>query len=61
MEFSSSTSLNSFIKSQPNRKIDEGEAKLIFIQILDAIRYCHHKNVVHRDIKLENILIDEKR
>jgi MAP/microtubule affinity-regulating kinase len=26
---------------------------------MDAIKYCHHKNVVHRDIKLENILIDD--
>lgn len=34
------------------------EAKKIFIQILKAIKYCHSKEVVHRDIKLENILMD---
>jgi len=34
------------------------EGRKIFKQILKAIRYCHSKEVVHRDIKLENILMD---
>lgn len=28
-------------------------------QILDAVEYCHSKNIAHRDIKPENILIDK--
>lgn len=28
-------------------------------QLLDSIEYMHSKNVVHRDLKLENILLDE--
>ncbi|OHS96845.1 CAMK family protein kinase [Tritrichomonas foetus] len=27
-------------------------------QIVDALTYCHSKNIAHRDIKLQNILID---
>lgn len=65
MEYFSITSLNQYIKSKPTRKLNEPEvssnnikAKFIFRQLVDAVRYCHYKNVVHRDIKLENVLID---
>ena len=30
-----------------------------FIQILDAVEYCHKIGVCHRDLKPENILVDE--
>ena len=30
------------------------------MEILRALEYCHIQNVTHRDIKLENILIDSE-
>ena len=27
-------------------------------QIIDGIRYIHNKNIIHRDLKLDNIIID---
>ena len=27
--------------------------------MIEAINYCHSKDIVHRDIKAENILIDK--
>jgi len=32
----------------------------IIHQIVRSLKYCHRKGIVHRDIKLENILIDSK-
>ena len=29
-------------------------------QIIDFLIYCKEKNIVHRDIKLENILLDSE-
>jgi len=37
-------------------KLSEDTCKPVFRQIVDAVSYCHEKNYVHRDLKLENIL-----
>jgi MAP/microtubule affinity-regulating kinase len=38
----------------------ENEARIFFLQIADAIQYCHHQKLIHRDLKLENILLADK-
>ena len=44
------------------RKSGLGEllSKILFQKILKGLQYCHENNVYHRDIKLENILLDDK-
>lgn len=40
--------------------IPEDKAGIWFSQLLDGVEYCHKKGVVHRDLKCENLLLDEK-
>ena len=37
--------------------LPEDEARHIFRQVLDGVHYMHHQRIVHRDLKLENILM----
>ena len=39
--------------------LGELHTKIIFKSILEAVRFCHQHNICHRDIKLENILLDK--
>ena len=38
----------------------ESTAKYYFLQLVLAVEYCHKNGVVHRDLKLENILLSSK-
>ena len=56
MEYINGGNLFSFVKKR--RKLSEKTAKFLFKQIILGIQHIHSNKIVHRDIKLENILID---
>lgn len=41
-------------------KFSEDDAKLVMLQILSVVAYCHLQGVVHRDLKPENFLFCSK-
>jgi len=47
-----------YLDKTPKRMMAENEAKIIFKNIAEAIQILHHNNIVHRDIKDENVLIN---
>jgi len=61
LEYINGISLMEYLKNKPQKRIEENKCKELFYQIVKGINYCQMKNIYHRDIKLENILlIDEK-
>ncbi|POM78796.1 Protein Kinase [Phytophthora palmivora] len=40
-----------------NGKMAEDQAAGVFQQLLSALEYCHNRNIFHRDLKLENVMI----
>lgn len=59
MELCHGRNLYHYIKKRPNKCITEQEAIPIFRQIVSAVAYMHEHGLVHRDLKLENILIND--
>lgn len=41
------------------KRLSEARSCQLFRQIIDGIEYCHSQGVCHRDIKCENILLDQ--
>ncbi|KAG5835577.1 hypothetical protein ANANG_G00245480 [Anguilla anguilla] len=56
MEYASRGDLYDYICEQ--QRLSEREARHFFRQIVSAVHYCHRNGIVHRDLKLENILLD---
>ncbi|XP_033098196.1 NUAK family SNF1-like kinase 1 [Anneissia japonica] len=56
MEYANGGELYDYINDD---KMTPEDAQKFFRQIVSAVSYCHKLNIAHRDLKLENVLLDE--
>ncbi|XP_055839474.1 uncharacterized protein LOC129907342 [Episyrphus balteatus] len=53
--------LCTFITSQRTGKLDEKQTRPLARQIISAVAHLHERGIVHRDLKMENILLDNTK
>ncbi|PYH47290.1 serine/threonine protein kinase chk2 [Aspergillus saccharolyticus JOP 1030-1] len=59
LELASEGELFNLIVSK--QRFSEVEARHIFVQIFEGLKYLHDRGIVHRDIKPENILVADQK
>jgi len=60
MELCSGGELRDVLDRRPSA-CTEAEARPIFGQVMDAVCYMHSQGIAHRDLKLENFLLQEQQ
>ncbi len=56
MEYAGCGDLLQYVKR--HKRLSESEAKVLFKQVVYGLGHIHSRSVLHRDIKLDNILLD---
>eukprot|EP00924_Labyrinthula_sp_SR-Ha-C_P010243 snap_masked-scaffold_23-processed-gene-1.15-mRNA-1 protein AED:0.41 eAED:0.44 QI:0/-1/0/1/-1/1/1/0/409 len=59
-EYSSGGDMFNFLLKEPGNRLKEIYVKNIIKQLISAVLYMHKKDIIHRDLKLENILLARK-
>jgi len=58
LEYAAGGDLLDYINEKKGGKLSNRESRRFFQQLVNGIEFMHGKNVVHRDLKLENLLLD---
>ncbi|XP_066259117.1 hormonally up-regulated neu tumor-associated kinase-like [Euwallacea similis] len=57
-ELASGGDLCTFVKEQREGRLDEKAARMYARQFVSALAHMHHIGVVHRDLKMENVMLN---
>ena len=60
MELIKGTTLEKYSEQNGGNGLPETVARQLFIQLANAVSFIHSKGICHRDIKLENVLVDQQ-
>jgi calcium-dependent protein kinase len=58
MELCTGGHLGTLLSRQPNRNFDENKCRILIKQLISAVSHIHSRGICHRDIKLQNILLE---
>jgi serine/threonine protein kinase len=58
MEYCAGGHIEDYIS--PTRPMTESAARFYFTQLIDGLSYCHEQCVCHRDLRIENLMLDNK-
>ena len=61
MDFYSGGTICELICQSESGKLDESVAKTYFKQLMDGLSHIHSRGIIHRDIKLENIFLNNDK
>ncbi|KPI88910.1 putative protein kinase [Leptomonas seymouri] len=61
MEYVRGGDLFDYVVGRGRNPFTEEEARHLFVQLLEALRYIHGRNIIHCDLKPENVLVDYVR
>jgi calcium-dependent protein kinase len=58
MELCTGGHLGQVLRATPEGRLDEKVAMEYILQLTRAIGHCHHHGICHRDVKLQNVLLE---
>ncbi|XP_074641372.1 uncharacterized protein LOC141899118 [Tubulanus polymorphus] len=60
-EYAAGGELLTFLKTFKDQRLTETQARPFIRQLISSLHYLHERGIVHRDLKMENIMLDSSK